>query len=93
MLELAEHIIRTKAGRFDPKAFDDRYESALAELVKAKIEGRKIKPVKRPEPAKVVDLLDALRQSAKAGKSGKSADRSAAKRKPARKTEPRRKAG
>lgn len=87
MLELAEHIIRTKAGRFDPKAFEDRYETALAELVKAKIEGRKIKPMKRSEPAKVVNLLDALRQSAKPGKSGKSAD------KPAAKAEPRRKAG
>lgn len=97
MLELAEHIIRTKAGRFDPKAFEDRYETALAELVKAKIEGRKIKPVKRKEPAKVVNLLDALRQSAKTGQSGTSADKAAAKRKSSRKTagkaEPRRKAG
>lgn len=93
MLELAEHIIRTKAGRFDPKAFEDRYENALAELVKAKIEGRKIKPVKRPEPAKVVNLLDALRQSAKTGQSGTSADKPAAKRKSVRKAEPRQKAG
>jgi DNA end-binding protein Ku len=97
MLELAEHIIRTKAGRFDPKAFEDRYETALAELVKAKIEGRKSKPVKRPEPAKVVNLLDALRQSAKAGQSATSADKPAAKRKSTRKmpakAEPRRKAG
>ena len=96
MLELAEHIIRTKAGRFDPKAFEDRYEDALAELIKAKIEGRKIKPPKRAETAKVVNLLDALRQSAKAGKNGKSADKPATKRKSARKTaakaEPRRKA-
>ena len=66
MLDLAEHIIKTKAGEFDPKGFDDRYEAALAELVKAKIEGRKIKPQKRPEPAKVVDLMEALRQSASA---------------------------
>ena len=72
MLELAEHIIKTKAGEFDPKEFDDRYESALAELVQAKIEGRKIKPQKRPEPTKVVSLLDALRDSAKSG-SGKKA--------------------
>ena len=67
MLELAEHIIKTKAGSFDPREFDDRYESALAELVQAKIEGRKIKPQKRPEPTKVVSLLDALRESAKGG--------------------------
>lgn len=66
MLELAQHIIKTKAGEFDPKGFDDRYDSALAELVQAKIDGRKMKPQKQPEPAKVVNLLDALRESAKA---------------------------
>jgi DNA end-binding protein Ku len=78
MLELAEHIIKTKAGKFDPKSFDDRYESALAELVQAKIEGRKLKPQKPPEPTKVVNLLDALRQSAKGA-----ASKVAAKSKPA----------
>ncbi|KPF67610.1 DNA helicase [Bosea sp. AAP35] len=67
MLQLAEHIIKTKAGDFDPKQFDDRYESALAELVQAKIEGRKLKPQKRPESAKVVSLMDALRESARPG--------------------------
>jgi DNA end-binding protein Ku len=40
MLDLAEHIISTKLGDFDPSAFDDRYEAALADLVKAKLEGR-----------------------------------------------------
>lgn len=69
MLELAEHIIKTKSGRFDPKKFDDRYDAALAEVVKAKIEGRKIKPQKPKAEGKVIDLLEALRQSA--GESGK----------------------
>ncbi|AOO81340.1 Ku protein [Bosea vaviloviae] len=87
MLELAEHIIKTKAGKFDPKSFDDRYESALAELVQAKIEGRKLKPQKRPEPTKVVNLLEALRQSAK-GAGSKAATRS----KPAATEAPRKKA-
>jgi DNA end-binding protein Ku len=64
MLELAEHIIKTKKGRFDPAAFDDRYESALAELVKAKSEGRKIEKPKEPDRSKVVDLMAALRESA-----------------------------
>lgn len=87
MLELARHIIETKAGEFDPKAFDDRYESALAELVKAKIEGRNIKP-RKPLPAtKVVDLMEALRQSAKAGGDRRAADKIAAtKRKAAAKS-------
>ena len=72
MLDLAKHIITTKKGRFDPTAFEDRYEAALAELVKAKIEGRKIE-VKAPAAASdnVVDLMDALRRSA--GGSGKRA--------------------
>lgn len=79
MLELAEHIIKTKAGEFDPRSFDDRYESALAELVQAKIEGRKIRPQKKPAPPKVVSLLDALRESAKAGGAGSAKAASAAK--------------
>jgi DNA end-binding protein Ku len=67
MLELAEHIIKTKRGKFDITAFDDRYETALAELVKAKIEGKRIEIPKRPQEEKVVDLMAALRQSAGVG--------------------------
>lgn len=68
MLELAEHIIDTKSGRYDPEAFDDRYEEALASLVKAKISGKPI-PIRKPEPvAPVVDLMAALRESARMGR-------------------------
>lgn len=85
MLELAEHIIKTKSGRFDPSKFDDRYDAALAEVVKAKIEGRKIKPAKPKAEGKVVDLMEALRQSAGSGaKTKKQSTRKAAStRKPA----------
>lgn len=73
MLELATHIIRSKPGRFDPAMLDDRYEAALAALVRAKIEGKPL-PKLKPRPAeKVVSLLDALRASAGgtgAGKAG-----------------------
>nr|WP_250810000.1 Ku protein [Neorhizobium tomejilense] len=68
MLDLAQHIIDTKRGEFDPSEFDDRYEAALAELIKAKIEGRKLRKQPKPEPKKVSSLLDALRQSAGGGK-------------------------
>lgn len=64
MLELAGHIIKTKAGTFDPATFDDRYEAALVDLVQAKIEGRKIKPIKAPKATPKNDLLEALRASA-----------------------------
>ncbi|AAK90424.2 DNA helicase [Agrobacterium tumefaciens] len=64
MLELAEHIIGTKKGSFDASAFDDRYEAAVAELVKAKIEGRALPKKKAPPASKPSDLLQALRESA-----------------------------
>ncbi len=63
MLELAKHIINTKKGSFDAKAFDDRYEEAVAELVKAKIEGRPLPKKKAPAPTKTSDLLQAFRES------------------------------
>ncbi len=98
MLDLAKHILKTKAGEFDPSKFDDRYEEALADLVQAKINGKKIVPLRPPKPTKKNDLLEALRLSADA--KGESAPRrSASKSKtnkaaPAKKTAPaQRKAG
>ena len=94
MLELAEHIIKTKTGKFDPSKFDDRYEAALADLVKAKADGRKIEPRKPPAHEKVVDLMKVLRESA--GTIGKRPSRPAAKsgapRTKAKPATPRRKA-
>ncbi len=87
MLDLARHIIDTKRGHFDPTEVQDRYEEALAELVKAKMQG---KPIAKPKPVETTrrsELLDALRQSASAGA------RPPAQRKPAsRRAAPRRKA-
>ena len=71
MLDLAKHIINTKKGSFDAKAFDDRYEEAVAELVKAKIEGRPLPKKKAPAATKTSDLLQALRESAEMGSPGK----------------------
>lgn len=79
MLELAGHIIKTKMGHFAPDKFEDRYEAALAELVKAKIEGRKIRKPKPPKETKPTDLLEALRRSAGGGSEQKAPARSKAK--------------
>ncbi|EPE96242.1 non-homologous end joining protein Ku [Rhizobium grahamii] len=64
MLDLAKHIISTKKGEFDPATFEDRYEAALAALVKAKIEGKALPKAKKVEVSKPSELLDALRESA-----------------------------
>ena len=76
MLDLARHIIETKMGSFDPSAFEDRYEEALAELVRAKIAGRKPKKLPKRKAENVTSLLDALRKSAGTkGKAKQAADR------------------
>jgi DNA end-binding protein Ku len=82
MLDLARHIIETKKGAFDPSKYEDRYEAALAELVKAKLEGRKIEVRKAPRREKVVDLMAALRESA--GLGGKKPQTKTAASKPAK---------
>ncbi|MET3858584.1 Ku protein [Rhizobium sp. OAE497] len=90
MLDLAKHIIGTKKGDFDPAKFDDRYEDALAALVKAKAEG---KALPKPKPVKVSkpnDLLKALRESAGINKPSvkkpKAANANAGKKAPASKS-------
>ena len=68
MLKLAEHILDTKAGDFDPTAFEDHYETALVELLRKKQAG--FKPPKTKEhvaaPRNVINLMDALRRSVQA---------------------------
>jgi DNA end-binding protein Ku len=65
MLELAQHIVKTKRGHFQPDKFEDRYEDALKDLLKKKEHGEKIERPEKREPAKVINLMDALRRSAK----------------------------
>jgi DNA end-binding protein Ku len=77
MLDLASHIIGTKKGKYDASKFDDRYEEALAELVKAKIEGKPFKKTAVPKASKPGDLLKALRDSAGAVKPSKAKPKSA----------------
>ena len=40
MIQLAEHILDSKKGHFDPSKFEDRYEDALRDLIKAKQAGK-----------------------------------------------------
>src|SRR4051812_5531676 len=69
MVELASHILDSKAEHFDPSKFKDEYETALKALVKRKAAGKPVKLVEREEKSdNVINLMDALRQSLK-GKS------------------------
>jgi DNA end-binding protein Ku len=63
ILDLAKHIVNQKAGRFDPEKFEDRYETALIELINQKRAGKPIAPKERPAAGNVVDRMEALRRS------------------------------
>jgi DNA end-binding protein Ku len=63
MLDLAVHIVETKAGRFQPEKFEDEYENALKELLRKKQKGERIERPKEPARTNVVNLMDALRRS------------------------------
>jgi Ku protein len=72
MIDLASHILDSKAAHFDPSKFKDEYETALKTLVRRKAAG---KPVKATEPAErpsnVVNLMDALKASLKGNAAAK----------------------
>src|SRR5258707_10233590 len=70
MLELASHIVESKAGHFKPEKFEDQYEDALKELLKKKQSGQKIEAPREREPSKVVNLMDALRRSVETERAG-----------------------
>jgi Ku protein len=75
-VKLAEHILESKAGRFDPSKFKDEYEQALKKLLRRKAKGHTIEvPEERPEPSNVVSLMDALRQSLEGDKRGRRSSR------------------
>jgi DNA end-binding protein Ku len=64
MKELAHVIIERKAGHFRPEEFNDRYEDAVVELIRAKQAGMPAKVAEEPaRPTNVVSIMDALRKS------------------------------
>jgi DNA end-binding protein Ku len=66
MIELASHILDSKAAHFDPSKFKDEYENALRTLIKRKAAGKPVKVAEHEErPDNVINLMDALRQSLK----------------------------
>ncbi|MFL5260406.1 MAG: Ku protein [Hyphomicrobiales bacterium] len=84
MLDLAVHIVKSKAAPFRPEKFEDRYENAVRDLIARKEKGEKLESPAEPRPANVINLMDALRRSIESKGATKPAGRSAPKkRKPA----------
>ncbi|MGH6988526.1 MAG: Ku protein [Stellaceae bacterium] len=71
MQKLAEHILDTKAADFDPGEFVDRYEEAVAQMLKQKQAGLPIPAMtSEPRAPNVINLMDALKRSVAADRNG-----------------------
>ncbi|MBI2874812.1 MAG: Ku protein [Firmicutes bacterium] len=62
-LDLAVHLVENLAGPFVPDKYHDEYRTELLAMIEAKVAGEEVHVAPEPEAAKVVDLLEALRQS------------------------------
>jgi DNA end-binding protein Ku len=64
-LELAETLIKKMSAKLDISKFEDSYETAVKALIDAKVKHLPvpIDEAPRPQPGKVVNLMDALRKS------------------------------
>jgi len=71
-LEMAKALIESLADTFDPSRYKDEYREAVMKVVQAKIEGEVIEAAPTPQPAKVMDLMEALRASVEQAKKQRS---------------------
>jgi len=63
MLDLARHIVEQKSGSFEPEQFEDRYESALIDLINQKRNGLPTAKAAPKSTGNVINLMDALKRS------------------------------
>src|ERR1700737_2804232 len=64
MLDLAKHIVEQKSGSFEPDQFEDRYESALIDLINKNRSGVRTPAKAAPKTGgNVINLMDALKRS------------------------------
>ncbi len=62
-IRLAQKLIENKSAPLNLAQFTDRYQTAVLDLIKAKIAGTPPIQVPRSDAGKVLNLMDALRQS------------------------------
>ena len=78
-LQMAEQLVSTMVGEFEPEKYSDKYKDNLMEIINAKLKGQKIEVAEpeEPEATNVVDLMARLQESLARGKKGKKADEKA----------------
>ncbi len=65
-VDLAVTLINQMTGKFEPEKFKDEYNLKLKKAIKSKIAGNEIiEYTEKEEPSKIINLMDALKQSLK----------------------------
>ena len=62
-VQLARQVIGTFAGDLDLSEFTDEYQAELRRIIDAKVAGEEVVETEADSPAKVVNLMEALRKS------------------------------
>jgi DNA end-binding protein Ku len=87
---MARSLIESLTEPWNPEAFTDAYREAMLEIVEKKLAGEPIEAPAEEAPARVVDLMEALKASVAAAKektpSSSGSKRAAATRPAAKKT-------
>jgi DNA end-binding protein Ku len=77
-LKMATQLIKSMSGKWDPDEFRDNYTDDVHALIKAKSKGKSFAPAaEAPAATGASDLMEVLRQSVAAAKSGRAGARSA----------------
>jgi DNA end-binding protein Ku len=83
-VQMARSLVENLTDEWNPAEFKDEYREALLGIVEKKVAGEEIEFIAAPEPTKVLDLMEALKQSVEATKKEK--------KQPAKRAAPRKKA-
>jgi DNA end-binding protein Ku len=67
-VEMARSLICNLTETWNPAAYHDEYREALLDLIERKAAGEEVVVASPPEPAPVIDLMDALKASVDAAK-------------------------
>ena len=62
-VELAQMLVESLAAPFEPEKYHDTYRDNLQALIDAKVQGQEVVAPPAPEPSKVIDIMEALKQS------------------------------
>jgi DNA end-binding protein Ku len=70
-LDMAVMLVENLSAHFDPERHHDEYREALLKVVEAKVANEPLERRAAPEPAKVTDLMAALKASVEAAQASK----------------------